>query len=354
MTDYSKLKNAELEALLKERSLPHTGKKADMVARLVEADKGGNANTDSTTSKAPAPGPAAAPSTNNKPTANAEDEIDWDDETTTAAAGTVPSTTIEPADSTSSTTKPSKTSISAPETASTTTEKPTDPTSTPAPEAVPKAPTSTFISTLNLPPTDIEVELAKRKARALKFGIVEQPTPAEDDAKRKRAERFGTGAAAAATEMNTTNETSAVKGLDEALPEKRSRKRGRGAEGETDGAGKPAKDGAEPKRQRGGGGAKSGEKKDGAPPTAPATKKGNNSNGNAKPAAAAAVEKKSNGAEKGVVTKPKANGTATAGSSSGAANWMSEADRAAAEKRKAKWATPTTSTSTPAPAASTS
>jgi SAP domain-containing ribonucleoprotein len=29
MTEYTKMKNAELEALLKERNLPHTGKKAD-------------------------------------------------------------------------------------------------------------------------------------------------------------------------------------------------------------------------------------------------------------------------------------------------------------------------------------
>lgn len=37
--DYSKLKNAELQSMLKERSLPHTGKKADMVARLQDDDK---------------------------------------------------------------------------------------------------------------------------------------------------------------------------------------------------------------------------------------------------------------------------------------------------------------------------
>src|SRR5262249_41752067 len=55
MSDYSKMKNADLEALLKERGLPHSGKKADLVARLQEDDK----------KKAS----AAVPE---------EDEIDWD------------------------------------------------------------------------------------------------------------------------------------------------------------------------------------------------------------------------------------------------------------------------------------
>ena len=37
--DYMNMKNAELEVLLKSRSLPHSGKKADKVARLLEDDK---------------------------------------------------------------------------------------------------------------------------------------------------------------------------------------------------------------------------------------------------------------------------------------------------------------------------
>lgn len=39
MVDYSKKTVAELTEILKSRSLPHTGKKADLVARLNEADK---------------------------------------------------------------------------------------------------------------------------------------------------------------------------------------------------------------------------------------------------------------------------------------------------------------------------
>ncbi|KAF2501616.1 hypothetical protein BU16DRAFT_203885 [Lophium mytilinum] len=80
--DYSKLKNAELEALLKSRNLPHTGKKADMVTRLQDADK----------KPSTAEAPAAANST------AAEDEIDWDDDATEAPATvTEPAATSEPA-----------------------------------------------------------------------------------------------------------------------------------------------------------------------------------------------------------------------------------------------------------------
>ena len=39
MPDYQKKTVAELTEILKSRSLPHTGKKADLVARLNEADK---------------------------------------------------------------------------------------------------------------------------------------------------------------------------------------------------------------------------------------------------------------------------------------------------------------------------
>ena len=39
MVDYSKKTVAELTEILKSRSLPHSGKKAELVARLNEADK---------------------------------------------------------------------------------------------------------------------------------------------------------------------------------------------------------------------------------------------------------------------------------------------------------------------------
>lgn len=38
-TDYAKKTVAELQEILKSRSLPHTGKKAELVARLAEDDQ---------------------------------------------------------------------------------------------------------------------------------------------------------------------------------------------------------------------------------------------------------------------------------------------------------------------------
>jgi SAP domain-containing ribonucleoprotein len=39
MADYNSMKVPELKKLLTERSLPHTGNKADLIARLTEDDK---------------------------------------------------------------------------------------------------------------------------------------------------------------------------------------------------------------------------------------------------------------------------------------------------------------------------
>ncbi|QIW97576.1 hypothetical protein AMS68_003094 [Peltaster fructicola] len=44
MADYAKKKNDELAAICKERGLPHTGKKADLVKRLEEHDSSASAN----------------------------------------------------------------------------------------------------------------------------------------------------------------------------------------------------------------------------------------------------------------------------------------------------------------------
>ena len=45
MPDYQKKTVAELTEILKSRSLPHTGKKADLVGRLNEADKNAESST---------------------------------------------------------------------------------------------------------------------------------------------------------------------------------------------------------------------------------------------------------------------------------------------------------------------
>ena len=44
MVDYSKKTVAELKEILESRSLPATGKKADLVARLADADKAAESN----------------------------------------------------------------------------------------------------------------------------------------------------------------------------------------------------------------------------------------------------------------------------------------------------------------------
>ncbi|KAL2366019.1 hypothetical protein RJZ56_001023 [Blastomyces dermatitidis] len=227
--EYAKKTNAELIEILKSRSLPHTGKKADLIARLQEADK---ADAERAAAAAPV-----------KPTA-IEDVIDWDDDAalaepvvpakpdastaTAAPINQVPNPTAVPnqkVDIDPSTTHDLKVvrSEDKAETAS-------------AAAGGDKAAVAVQVNgtevqarekpavdySIGLSATDLEIELAKRKARAEKFGIVEDSSTSLEQAKKavERAKRFGT----------VTEDASIVKGLDEALPE-RSRKRERGDEG---------------------------------------------------------------------------------------------------------------------------
>ncbi|KAL9637876.1 MAG: hypothetical protein Q9164_001932 [Protoblastenia rupestris] len=204
-TDYTKKKNAELEDLLKARSLPHTGKKADLVARLQLSD--------AEQSQPASSRPSA--------TTGAEDEIDWEDDaaaasTETGAAaiaaggvGEVANPTTVPnqkVDVDPSKTKDLKVDPPAP----TADSKIKDATTKATEE--PTKPPPDFTS--GLEQTTLDHELAKRQKRAARFGI--QETDEEALKALERAKKFGT-------------DTQAVKGLDQALPE-RSRKRGRGGE----------------------------------------------------------------------------------------------------------------------------
>ncbi|KAH9826777.1 SAP domain [Teratosphaeria destructans] len=266
MADYSKKKNDELVTLLKERGLPHTGKKADMVQRLNDHD-----------AKQTAP-----------PTATKADdeEIDWDDDiaqtaTTEAskeavAAGGVGEVknpvdvpnqepAIDPAQDSSLTVA----AEGEPETA----------------QEDEKAPEKDFSAGITEATLDEEIE--KRRARAKKFGLT------EDDDQIKmllRAKKFGVTEGSGALGLLNSALSQGRKGekagekrsLDTALSEETGRrKKGkfRHGRGDRQGDGKPA--GGAPKQ-----------------------------NG-------AAVEKKQGGA------------------------WMSEADRAKAEARKARFATAT-------------
>lgn len=283
-TDYSKKKVVELEELLKARSLPHTGKKADLIARLQEADLKRNSSTANAapvasapkssiaTKPVPAPAPAPAPTP-----AAAEDMIDWDDETNTHAAP--PATQPAPSKSTSAAPKteakkksvevPAPSPTTATTTSTTGSAKPAGagaalnpvavpnqvaaidpsktndltvtspvPKTTPASPSKPKAtataetsetaptPTATETYTSNLPSTDPKAELAKRAARAARFGITDAGAKESDataaDAERQKAlereKKFG-----------AVEEESVTAALDRALPD-RGTKRGRGAE----------------------------------------------------------------------------------------------------------------------------
>jgi SAP domain-containing ribonucleoprotein len=210
MPEYTKLKNAELEALLKERGLPHTGKKAEMVARLQEDDK----KTESE--------PTAEPSQAKPKSTSAEDEIDWDDDATAPEASkAAPASSENPAQASKSSTaskakvpaksQPAKSVESEPSAPA----EADDKTATDAPETTeekPKEKTPVDFS-IGLANTTVDEEIEKRRARAKKFGLEEIDPLAEEALRRlERAKKFG--------------ETDGPRGLNEALPD-RSHKRGR-------------------------------------------------------------------------------------------------------------------------------
>lgn len=233
--EYSKKTNAELVEILKARSLPHAGKKADMVARIQEDDKA-----------------KAAPAAD-----AGDDVIDWDDDTTTLepAATTATGEKESVANSTAipnqqveidpSTTQELNAAEVGDKNGEATTEAAESNAAAPAQEeavegtngtenggeaAEPAKPAVDY--TAGLSTTDLDAELAKRKARAEKFGIVAEPSTDESQKSIERAKRFG---------LKTADEASSsgVRGLDQALSSERPRKRGRGDDG--DGHGRDGK-----------------------------------------------------------------------------------------------------------------
>ncbi|CAI7564159.1 unnamed protein product [Penicillium manginii] len=206
-TDYGKKTNADLVEILKSRSLAHTGKKADLVARLQEDDA---KNT-------------AAPAETKADTA-AEDVIDWDDDV--------------PAEAANATTEAGATAIAAggkgavanpvavPNQKLDIDPAATDDLKVESTGATDAAQPEAAVEEEKKPAVDytreLEEELKKRKARAEKFGIVEDHETAVKEAEKQlsRAKRFGTGAEA------ESGSTVGVHGLDQALPDEKSRKRG--------------------------------------------------------------------------------------------------------------------------------
>lgn len=198
MSDYSKMKNADLEALLKERGLPHSGKKADLVARLQEDDK----------KKAS----AAVPE---------EDEIDWDlddtlptDEpkttTTTTAAAVTGTKKEEPKTQVAKAAKPAVATTMTVETA----EADAAASTTDEPTAPPTADVPAKDYTAGLKETTAEDEIEKRRKRIKRFMDPNDPESVkrgeEELKKLDRAEKF--------------KDLEATTKVDSALPE-RKRKR---------------------------------------------------------------------------------------------------------------------------------
>ncbi|UNI22377.1 hypothetical protein JDV02_008272 [Purpureocillium takamizusanense] len=193
MAGYSSLKVPELKKLLAEKNLPQTGNKADLIARLQEADQ----------NEAPAEADKSGK-------AEKEDEISYtDDEETAPPAAPKPAAESEPVEQTEQ--------AAAPAVATETAAEPADK----ATEEKPEAPAQSFA--IGLSATAADEEAKKRADRAKRFGLE------EDDAAKKRAERakrFGL-------------DDKELTGLDSALPE-RPLKRGRAREGD-ESAGRGAK-----------------------------------------------------------------------------------------------------------------
>ncbi|OBS27924.1 hypothetical protein FPOA_01864 [Fusarium poae] len=194
MAEYSTLKVPELKKLLAEKSLPQTGNKADLIARLQESDKQSE--------------------TEAKPAENKEDEISYSDDEAPVAPAPAPAATA-PATSEPVAEAPAAEAA------------PVEPTEAEEPAAV-EAPAETAEApaepeksyAMGLSSTAADDEAKKRAERAKRFGIEE-----DEDAKKRaeRAKKFGLDE----KELATT--------LDSALPE-RSRKRGRDRNTETEGS----------------------------------------------------------------------------------------------------------------------
>jgi SAP domain-containing ribonucleoprotein len=175
MVEYSKLKNAELEALLKERGLPHTGKKADMVTRLEEDDK-----------------------------KKSEDEIDWDDDgaevakpVPVEAAPVTAEATNTSVDGNNPQAVPNQAAAIDPSaTADLAVKQPEEgatETANGAEEAKePEEPKIDYTS--GIAATDIDKELEARKRRAERFNIKpddQDPAAAEAQKRLERSKKFG-------------------------------------------------------------------------------------------------------------------------------------------------------------------
>lgn len=309
MPEYAKMKNADLETLLKSRGLPTGGKKADMVERLTTDDDENKQSTD-------------APSTtdaSSKPTVqHPEDEIDWDDDEEVPA---VPAATAAP--QTVATTSTTITPTTDAAITATTIDKAggegvidnpqavpnqvadIDPSQTDDLSVIPPTEAETTSEEKKEPPPDytrglaassLDEEIEKRKARAKKFGLDYNEDPALK--KLERARKFG--------------ENGPPAGLDEALPE-RTRKRGR----------EDVDEGRGGDKRRGGGGRFGG-------------RRGGRGNGDRRRNDDRDTRDTRDNRDNRDNRDSRRNDRSRA--NGGPSNWMSDADKAKADARKAKFA----------------
>lgn len=155
MAEYAKKKNDELAALCKERNLPHTGKKADLVKRLEDSDAKGASN---------------------KP----DDEIDFGDDA--KAATTEPAAAAIAAGGVGEVANP----LAVPNQEPAIDPSKTDDLTVVAPAEQPAARDAEPESTMAH--RSLAAEIEKRKARARKFGM---PENSEEIKALERALRFG-------------------------------------------------------------------------------------------------------------------------------------------------------------------
>ncbi|RVD87669.1 uncharacterized protein DFL_001887 [Arthrobotrys flagrans] len=205
MTDYNKLKVADLKEQLANRGLPTIGKKDELVSRLVadDATKASNPpNGESSSEPAKEAAPAAAPGTSATETPVEQKETKKD--TTAPPSESVP----EPA-------------AAAPiegEKKKFTFKRLADEFGTPTSEASkpeePKVPEPVESFAAGLATTDTDSELEKRKRRAARFGV-----PVTESIKLvERAKRF-------AADGDDSNKDTTIKALDSALGENKGKKR---------------------------------------------------------------------------------------------------------------------------------
>lgn len=289
-TDYSKMKNDELVKLLKERNLPHTGKKADMVARLVESDNSAEQSSPPSSEAKPAASAAKSPG----------DVVAAAKTATSNASATAIAAGGQQRVANPAAVPNQKQAIDPAQTADLIASKPasgaTTNTSGNVGEVAEESNAEAPDFATGLAATSIDEELEKRRARAAKFGL---STDDSDTIKAlERAKRFGTGPVSADASTDTTKEVGVAR-LDQALPERpgRAMKRGREDTGE---AGDTFEDPGLKRRGH-----------------------GRRFRGRSRGGAA-----RGRGGDRSEATKPSAGK---------ASSWMNESDRTAAEARKARW-----------------